>query len=330
MKTLKIVLMVALTIGITSVFAGAVSAADQANNQLIVKDQNADFGVVNQTTEQNESGNVSKIDLKGAVKPEEAVSVENSTISEPLAKTCTTYIIIQSTSYNCGPAALATALQNIGINTTEQEIAVLAGTDKNGTTMYGLVQAAKAKGLNAQGFRLSLNNLKKNNIVVLTINGTNHYSVILKITNESVKLADPSLGNIEMNLTDFEGVYSGYALIINNTNTSTQTNSSTDQINTPINLNRTITPLNSTDNSIKTIPTDAQSNNGTLTNEEMQSINGKFWQLALTLIGIGCAVVSLRDKYVPKKYWKYVSYHDPNKKVKSYIGKDHRIHYREY
>ena len=85
MKTLKIVLMVALTIGITSVFAGAVSAADQANNQLIVKDQNADFGVVNQTTEQNESGNVSKIDLNGAIKPEE-VSVENSTISEPLAK----------------------------------------------------------------------------------------------------------------------------------------------------------------------------------------------------------------------------------------------------
>jgi|GEM_PF-4918585 hypothetical protein len=133
-----------------------------------------------------------------------------------------------------------------------------------------------------------------------------------------------------MSLIDFTGVYSGYALIISNPNTLTQVNSGTDQVNTPINLNESSTPLNSIDTSVETIPTDAQSNNGTLTNEDMQNINGKFWQLALTLIGIGCAVISIRDKYIPQKYWKYVSYHDPNKKVKAYIGKNHRIHYREY
>lgn len=83
MKVVKAILMLALVLGVTSIFAGAVSAADQANNQLIVKDENADFGVANQTTGQNESGNVSKIDLNGAVKPEKAVSVENSTVSEP-------------------------------------------------------------------------------------------------------------------------------------------------------------------------------------------------------------------------------------------------------
>jgi len=33
---------------------------------------------------------------------------------------------------------------------------VLSGTDESGTTMYGLVRAAHAKGLNATGMRLSL------------------------------------------------------------------------------------------------------------------------------------------------------------------------------
>ena len=83
MKTLKIVLMVALAIVVASVFTGAVSAADQTDSQLIVKDENADFGAVHQTTGQNESGNTSKVDLNGAAKPEETVNVENSTISGP-------------------------------------------------------------------------------------------------------------------------------------------------------------------------------------------------------------------------------------------------------
>ncbi|MEN4006038.1 MAG: cysteine peptidase family C39 domain-containing protein [Methanobacterium sp.] len=56
---------------------------------------------------------------------------------------------MQSTAYICGPAALATVLQNIGIGVTEQELKVLAGTDTSGTSMYGLVRAAKAKLSNA-------------------------------------------------------------------------------------------------------------------------------------------------------------------------------------
>ncbi|MGB9869792.1 cysteine peptidase family C39 domain-containing protein, partial [Methanothermobacter sp.] len=69
--------------------------------------------------------------------------------------------------------------------------------------------------------------------------GMGHYTVINEITNDTIKLADPSLGNIEMNIEKFA-------------------------------------------------------------------------------------------KYVPKKYWCYFAYHPPFKKVRAYIGKDHRIHYIEY
>ena len=214
MKVVKAILMIAIVIGVTSLFASSVSAADQIDSQLIVKDENADFGAVHQTTGQNESGNIPKIDLNGAAKPEETVSVENSTISESLAKTCTTDIIMQSTSYNCGPAALATVLNNLGINATEQELASLAGTDKSGTTMYGLVQAAQSKGLEAIGMGLSVNELKKNDIVFLNASGNTHYSVVLEVTKESVKLADPSRGNTEMSKKEFQKVYSGNLLTL--------------------------------------------------------------------------------------------------------------------
>ncbi|MEN4029968.1 MAG: cysteine peptidase family C39 domain-containing protein, partial [Methanobacterium sp.] len=109
--------------------------------------------------------------------------------------------------------------------------AVLAGTDENGTTMYGLIQAAKSKGLNAKGMKLSINDLKKNSIVFLTINENSHYSVIREITNESVFIADPSLGNIAMTLEEFNNAYSGYALVISDPNISGANETTNTEIN---------------------------------------------------------------------------------------------------
>ncbi len=194
----------------------------------------------------------------------------------------TTGVVMQSTNYNCGPAALATVLNNMGISATEQELATLAGTDESGTTTYGLAQAAKAKGLNAVGMRLSIGELKKNNIVYVTIDGGPHYSVVKEVTEGSVLLADPSLGNIEMSKEKFSEVYSGNALVISDSNTqtyelnSTQATGTTEQINNETNQisgNTSSEPVTDTTN---VNSTNMQSENTeTLTNEEMQSIRGK-------------------------------------------------------
>ncbi|MBM4240974.1 MAG: C39 family peptidase [Euryarchaeota archaeon] len=167
---------------------------------------------------------------------------------------------MQSTNHTCGPAALATVLNNLGINTTEQELATLAGTDENGTTMYGLVEAAKAKGFNGVGMKLLVDDLKPNNIVFVTIDGGPHYSVVREVTNESVKLADPSLGNIEMSREDFTAAYSGNALVITDPNNSTEVNGTTEQ----------------TKNETDTNSTNVQADNSKiLIDEEMQNIKGK-------------------------------------------------------
>lgn len=122
-----------------------------------------------------------------------------------------------TTIYSCGPAALATILKNMGIYTTESELAQIAKTDETGTSLQGLKDAANAKGINAFGYELSLAQLKPDYIVVLKINGYNHFEVIQNITNTTITLFDPNLGIIQMNLTTFNDLYTGYAFVLNET-----------------------------------------------------------------------------------------------------------------
>ena len=112
MKILKIVLMVALALGVVSVFAGAVSAADQTNNPLIAKGENVDIGAAPQTTGKIESGNVSKIDLNAVTKPEPTVNVENSTISEPAKADATDITPVQNVSNTIGKEENSSDLQS--------------------------------------------------------------------------------------------------------------------------------------------------------------------------------------------------------------------------
>ena len=197
-------------------------------------------------------------------------NTSSKNLKDNLSQKNTTIIIMATTNHNCGPAALATVMQNyFGINATQDQVATLARTNENGTTMYGLAQAAQSEGLFAEGMNLSVDELEPGNIVYLAI-GEGHYSVIKNITNTSVYLTDSNLGNIKINISNFKAIYSGDALII-------------------------------TDNT-----SDKQLNKGIkLTNEEMQKIvgmgigmgtnpdwsrTGKKW-IGIALVGIGLATV---------------------------------------
>lgn len=226
---------------IVFMFTGTVSAANYTespgnNIQASINDTPNDIITVNDT----KSFNTSSTNLK-----------------ENLSQKNTPGIIIANTDYNCGPAALATVMQNyFGINITQDQLATLAGTDKNGTTMHGLAQAAQIEGLFAYGMSLPADQLESGNIVHLTI-GEGHYSVITNITNKTVYLADPSIGNINMTMNDFKATYSGDALVITN---------------------------NSNDKQL--------TNGAELTNEEMQKIKGMRYTIDWPRTGLkilGCA-----------------------------------------
>lgn len=124
-------------------------------------------------------------------------------------------MVVDTTTFSCGPAVLATVLRNLGIMTSEAEIATISGTDETGTSLLGLKTAAISKGATAVGVRISADLLQTNYIAVLTISGYNHFVIVQNITNNTVTLIDPSLGIIQMSREQFNTLYSGVALIIN-------------------------------------------------------------------------------------------------------------------
>ncbi|MGL4670302.1 MAG: pseudomurein-binding repeat-containing protein [Methanobacteriaceae archaeon] len=124
-------------------------------------------------------------------------------------------MVMASTVYSCGPAALATLFKKWGMFISEEEIAKLAGTDNTGTSLWGLKNASESKGIPVNAYNVTMDKLKVDHIVLLKINGYNHYVLILNITNESITLFDPNLGIISMNLTKFEDLFTGIVLVVN-------------------------------------------------------------------------------------------------------------------
>lgn len=98
MKVLIAVLLLAMVIGLMPVFASEVSAASPTDNSTIVNEQNTAAVPVFQITGENESGNISKIDLNGAAKPDTVVNVGNSTTSELVKANTTDIVSVQNVS----------------------------------------------------------------------------------------------------------------------------------------------------------------------------------------------------------------------------------------
>ncbi|MBI4599212.1 hypothetical protein HY734_03400 [Candidatus Uhrbacteria bacterium] len=131
-----------------------------------------------------------------------------------------TNIIPQTTEYTCGPAALATLiLQKGGAAGDEMAIVELSQTtEEYGTTLLGLKKAASSLGYDVKMKRWSLPALKIATLPVLVNDkapdGSAHYSVVVAFTDSTVKLADTKLGNIELDIDDFEKSYTGTTLTI--------------------------------------------------------------------------------------------------------------------
>jgi len=105
-------------------------------------------------------------------------------------------MILQSTAYTCGPAALATLLKMLGSGDNYYEkITHLAQTNENGTSLLGLKRSAETLGFKAQGYRKSIDDLSALGPVVahVIIGGYHHFTVVEGISDGNVLLADSTL-----------------------------------------------------------------------------------------------------------------------------------------
>ena len=133
--------------------------------------------------------------------------------------------ILQHDERDCGAACLAMVADHYGYSQSLNVFRELTSTDKDGTTIYGIIQAAKHIGLvsealfgNAEELQHSIltNKIKKPFIAhIITDDNYYHYIVISDISNENVCVLDPAKGKYTITLDDFINHWTGNIITFN-------------------------------------------------------------------------------------------------------------------
>jgi ATP-binding cassette subfamily B protein len=120
---------------------------------------------------------------------------------------------------DCGAAALASIAAYHNLKVPVSRMRQLASTDKKGTNILGLIEAASQLGFEAKGVRGEFSSLLKiptPAIAHVIINGTlHHYVVIYKATAKLIQVMDPADGQMHNYAhDDFKKIWSGVLVIM--------------------------------------------------------------------------------------------------------------------
>lgn len=131
----------------------------------------------------------------------------------------TYYCIKQHDITDCGAACLATISKQYGLNLPISRIREAAGTDKQGTKLRGLVQAAERLGFTAKVVKGDQNALfsdfQQPAIYQYVGDGRLlHYVVIHKITKKRILVVDPGKGMVKYTPEDFFKIWAGVLVIM--------------------------------------------------------------------------------------------------------------------
>lgn len=120
---------------------------------------------------------------------------------------------------DCGAACLAAVLAYYGNFQPISRIRQLAGTDKRGTNITGMIQAAEYFGLQARGAKSAMENLPLIPVPAILHwqlqNGLHHYVVLEKVGKTTVRFMDPGDGHFhKMSIEAFQRNWTGILILL--------------------------------------------------------------------------------------------------------------------
>lgn len=129
------------------------------------------------------------------------------------------HCIKQQDIKDCGAACLATIARQYGLKYPISKIREVAGTDKQGTNAFGLIQAAEKLGFIAKGVKgdheAFFSGFPLPAIAHIVVDGALlHYVVIHKITKKQIIVADPGKGMVKYAPEDFFKVWTGVLILM--------------------------------------------------------------------------------------------------------------------
>lgn len=120
---------------------------------------------------------------------------------------------------DCGAACLVSVCRFYGLHVSISQVRPLAGTDQQGTSLLGLIEASRKLGFDSKGVkgdRESLFKIPKPAIAHVVLNQKrHHYVIIYQTTRRYVKIMDPSTGKLTRVIwTEFLENWTGILLIL--------------------------------------------------------------------------------------------------------------------
>ncbi|MEM1327481.1 MAG: peptidase domain-containing ABC transporter [Bacteroidota bacterium] len=120
---------------------------------------------------------------------------------------------------DCGAACLASISAHYKLKLPIARIRQIAGTDKKGTNLYGMIQAAEKLGYVAKGVRGNLEALQEIPLPaiahIIVKNQLQHYVVVYKVTKDYVQVMDPGYGKIQkIPMDKWEEEWTGILMLI--------------------------------------------------------------------------------------------------------------------
>ncbi len=124
------------------------------------------------------------------------------------------YCIRKHDITDCGAACLATIAKQYGLSLSVAKIRQIAGTDRSGTNVYGMVKAAEQLGFTAKAVKGDRDAFFSEFPLpavahIVTDGNLLHYVVIHKITGQQIILADPAKGIVKMKPEEFFQMWTG-------------------------------------------------------------------------------------------------------------------------
>ncbi len=134
-------------------------------------------------------------------------------------------IVVQQFDYSCGAAALATLLYyGYGIQIPEPELikrmmvfSTPEVVTKNGFSMLDMKKFVETIGLRGRGFRVNVDALYKLQIpvmVLMDIDGYQHFVLVKHAQDDRIFIADPALGNRIVLESDFVKTWNGLVFAV--------------------------------------------------------------------------------------------------------------------
>lgn len=124
---------------------------------------------------------------------------------------------IQADSKDCGPTCLKIIAKHYGKTINIQELRDLSETNREGSNLLNISDAAEKIGFRSLGVKLDLNNINEVPLPCILHWNKEHYVVLYKIKKQTYYISDPAIGLIEYNQKEFLKFWIG-----NNANEETE------------------------------------------------------------------------------------------------------------